>query len=119
MQDNARSRTDSVTKSAAFASLALLVPIATTTLIVTTPQTVSAQSTVTARAQDPGVRAGAVGAGEPTAGLTANETEYFLAGKAEFEEAEEVDEGLGPRLNLDSCGGCHLQPAMGGSSPAV
>ena len=23
------------------------------------------------------------------------------------------------RMNLDSCGGCHAQPAIGGSSPAV
>src|SRR5262249_41165629 len=28
-------------------------------------------------------------------------------------------DGLGPRFNLDSCVGCHLQPAPGGSSPAV
>ena len=27
--------------------------------------------------------------------------------------------GLGPRFNLDSCGGCHTQPAVGGSSPAI
>lgn len=26
--------------------------------------------------------------------------------------------GLGPRFNLDSCGGCHAFPAVGGSSPA-
>src|SRR5262249_37576519 len=26
---------------------------------------------------------------------------------------------LGPRMNLDSCGGCHVHPAVGGSSPAV
>src|SRR5262249_38706036 len=25
----------------------------------------------------------------------------------------------GPRMNLDSCGGCHAQPSVGGSSPAV
>jgi len=31
--------------------------------------------------------------------------------------AETADEGLGPRLNLDSCNGCHSQPATGGSSP--
>ena len=27
------------------------------------------------------------------------------------------ENGLGPRMNLDSCGGCHIQPALGGSSP--
>ena len=30
-----------------------------------------------------------------------------------------MDEGLGPRFNLDSCGGCHAAPAIGGTSPAV
>jgi len=70
-------------------------------------------------ARDPGVRGGAAGAGDPLPGLTAYELEYFNAGKEEFEEAEELDEGIGPRMNLDSCGGCHLQPALGGSSPAV
>src|SRR5262249_33321560 len=28
-------------------------------------------------------------------------------------------DGLGPTMNLDSCGGCHSQPALGGTSPAV
>jgi CxxC motif-containing protein (DUF1111 family) len=37
----------------------------------------------------------------------------------EFSAAETVSEGLGPRMNLDSCAGCHLQPAAGGSSPAT
>src|SRR5262249_53011037 len=37
-----------------------------------------------------------------------------------FNERETVaGVGLGPRFNLDSCGGCHAQPAAGGSSPAV
>ncbi|MBV9724952.1 MAG: thiol oxidoreductase [Gammaproteobacteria bacterium] len=27
--------------------------------------------------------------------------------------------GLGPRFNLNSCGGCHAQPAVGGTSPAT
>ena len=26
---------------------------------------------------------------------------------------------MGPRFNLDGCAGCHLQPAVGGTSPAV
>src|SRR5260221_6881016 len=30
-----------------------------------------------------------------------------------------TEAGLGPRFNLNSCSGCHLQPAVGGSSPAV
>jgi hypothetical protein len=53
------------------------------------------------------------------AGLTANQSEYFQAGKEDFEEAEEVADGLGPTLNLVSCVGCHSQPATGGTSPRV
>src|SRR5262245_11933295 len=71
------------------------------------------------KAVDPGPRQGAAGAGGPLAGLTSSENEYFVAGKADFEEAETVDDGLGPRMNLDSCGGCHIQPAVGGTSPSV
>jgi CxxC motif-containing protein (DUF1111 family) len=71
------------------------------------------------RASDPGVRGGAPGAGGPIAPLTAREFEFFTAGKTEFEGAEDVGDGLGPRMNLDSCGGCHAQPATGGTSPAV
>ena len=70
-------------------------------------------------ARDPGVRADAPGAGQPLPGLTTQQLEYFNAGLADFAEAEEVDEGMGPRMNLDSCGGCHAQPAIGGTSPAV
>jgi CxxC motif-containing protein (DUF1111 family) len=65
------------------------------------------------------VRAGAAGAGALLAGLTDNEIALFNAGKDEFEEEEGVDEGLGPTLNLGSCGGCHSQPAIGGTSPSV
>jgi CxxC motif-containing protein (DUF1111 family) len=70
------------------------------------------------QARDPGVRGGEAGAGGPIGGLSSNELAFFQLGLEDFEEAEEVDEGLGPRMNLDSCGGCHSQPAIGGSSPA-
>ena len=70
-------------------------------------------------ARDPGVRGGAAGAGDPIAGLTASELVFFEAGKKDFEEAEGVGDGLGPRFNLDSCAGCHTHPAVGGTSPAV
>jgi CxxC motif-containing protein (DUF1111 family) len=70
-------------------------------------------------AQDPGVRGGAANAGGPLPGLTAGEFAFFDVGKDDFAEAEGVGDGLGPRFNLDSCGGCHAQPATGGSSPAV
>ncbi|HEY2434606.1 MAG TPA: di-heme oxidoredictase family protein [Vicinamibacterales bacterium] len=69
--------------------------------------------------QDPGPRPGAAGAGNPLPGLTAQQLAFFEAGRAEFNESEEIADGLGPRLNLDSCVGCHSQPASGGSSPPV
>ena len=62
-------------------------------------------------ARDPGVRGGPSGAGGAIAGLTAQQQAYFNAGKEDFDEAEEIDDGIGPRMNLDSCGGCHSQPA--------
>ena len=74
----------------------------------------------TAYAQvDPGVRPGGAGAGGPLAGLTTNELAFFDAGRDDFAEAEGVGDGLGPRFNLDSCGGCHIQPSIGGTSPSV
>ena len=78
-------------------------------------------STLTIRptsARDPGPRAGNGSAGMPLPGLTPPQLAAFNAGKEDFEEAEEVDEGLGPTMNLDGCGGCHSQPAIGGTSPA-
>jgi CxxC motif-containing protein (DUF1111 family) len=67
------------------------------------------------RVRDPGVRSGG-GASEPLAGLTPTQLQLFNLGKAEFSEAEAVADGLGPAMNLDNCGGCHSQPAIGGSS---
>jgi CxxC motif-containing protein (DUF1111 family) len=69
-------------------------------------------------ARDPGLRPGPAGAGGPIDGLTANEMKFFQRGKEDFEEVEEIEEGLGPTMNLDSCATCHSQPAIGGSSPA-
>src|SRR5437868_3779492 len=73
----------------------------------------------TFRAHDPGPRGGPPAAGGPIAGLTANELAYFNSGKADFEEVEDFSDGLGPTMNLDSCAGCHAQPASGGSSPGA
>src|SRR5262245_22757985 len=70
-------------------------------------------------ARDPGVRGGAAGAGDMLAGLTGDQQTMFTDGLADFAEEEEVDEGVGPRFNFVSCGGCHAQPATGGTSPAV
>ncbi|HEY7377575.1 MAG TPA: di-heme oxidoredictase family protein [Steroidobacteraceae bacterium] len=69
--------------------------------------------------RDPGVRGDSPGAGQAIPGLRGYETEYFNAGLEDFNEAETLEEGLGPRFNLDGCAGCHAAPAVGGSSPAV
>src|SRR6266436_5587083 len=68
---------------------------------------------------DPGPRGGAAGAGGPLPGLSQDELNFFTAATDVFNEVEAVADGLGPRFNLDSCGGCHVHPAAGGSSPAT
>ncbi|HZE10645.1 MAG TPA: hypothetical protein VE034_03575, partial [Burkholderiales bacterium] len=71
-------------------------------------------------ALDPGVRSDPPGAGGPIDGISDNEKKFFEAGLDAFNEIQDVqgdDPGLGPRFNLDSCAGCHSQPAIGGSSP--
>jgi len=73
----------------------------------------------TFNASDPGVQGGARGTGRPLPGLSATQNAFFLDGQADFNEEEAVADGLGPRMNLDGCGACHIQPAIGGTSPAV
>jgi CxxC motif-containing protein (DUF1111 family) len=68
--------------------------------------------------KDPGVRGGPAAAGGPLPGLTSAELAFFDAGRAAFLAVATVKDGLGPRFNLDSCAGCHAQPAAGGSSPS-
>ena len=74
-------------------------------------------------ASDPGVRPdpqnGPKSAGGMISGLTPAEQALFAAGLEDFEAADNIASGLGPRVNLDSCQGCHVAPAVGGSSPAV
>src|SRR5215831_14553056 len=77
-------------------------------------------------ATDPGVRGGPAGVGGMLSGLNAHNQQLFLAGLASIQEIDSVQGtvpgtglGLGPRFNMDSCGGCHGSPAPGGSSPAV
>ncbi|HUL49646.1 MAG TPA: di-heme oxidoredictase family protein [Gemmatimonadales bacterium] len=53
--------------------------------------------------------------GAPLHGLTADEQARFAAGVAEFEDAEEPDEGLGPVFNEASCSSCHAAP-LGGTT---
>ena len=81
-------------------------------------QSVSATAASNTTAKDPGVRGGPPGAGQAIAGMTAGETDFFKNhGAPVFAEVEDVADGLGPRFNLDSCAGCHIHPALGGSSP--
>jgi CxxC motif-containing protein (DUF1111 family) len=82
---------------------------------------------------DPGVRGGPAGAGGPVPGLDATETTFFKAVSKRFLEvdsvsgnannpnlqADETGVGLGPRFNLNACAGCHIFPAVGGTSPAI
>ena len=77
-------------------------------------------------ATDPGVRGGPPAAGGPLPGIGRLDLQFFLAGQNAFQEVDSVQgtipdtgRGLGPRFNLDSCAGCHSQPAPGGSSPQV
>lgn len=74
---------------------------------------------------DPGVRACTNCAGGPLASVSANANDlaFFNAGLSQFNEHQVVQgaeaNGLGPRFNLDSCAGCHAQPAVGGTAPAT
>ena len=70
-------------------------------------------------ARDPGPHpTGATDQPQPLEGLTSGQTALFNAGMAKFQGREAVKDGLGPTMNLDSCGGCHSQPTAGGTSPA-
>jgi CxxC motif-containing protein (DUF1111 family) len=77
--------------------------------------------------QDPGVRGGAPGAGGPLPGLGTLEIAFFTAAANRFQEIDSVSgtisgekgSGLGPRFNMNSCAGCHAQPTVGGTSPAI
>src|SRR6516165_22568 len=69
-------------------------------------------------AHDPGPRTGTAGAGKPLADLTGPQLNLFNAGIAEFKKHDEVKaDGLGPRMNVDSCAGCHSYPDVGDKSP--
>lgn len=78
-------------------------------------------------AHDPGVRAGSVNSGQPLSSLSAAELQYFQDGLSRFLQIDSVvgtasgapGTGLGPTFNSNSCGSCHSQPAVGGSSPSA
>jgi len=56
--------------------------------------------------------------GGPFERLTAEELDGFLVGQEDFEEIEEVDEGLGPVFNEAGCVVCHDNP-VGGTTNRV
>jgi CxxC motif-containing protein (DUF1111 family) len=85
----------------------------------TNTTTTTATTANSSRTIDPGVRGGDPGAGGPLPGLTEAELAFFEVAKDVFQEVDAVADGLGPRFNLDSCSGCHLQPSVGGTSPAI
>jgi len=78
-------------------------------------------------ARDPGVRQGPPSVGGPRAGLTGSYPQLFYDALERFQEVDSVSGnqtgstggGLGPRFNGISCSGCHAQPTIGGSSPAI
>src|SRR5437762_7372649 len=101
-------------RSITIAACAVIVFVITFLSGVSTPgSSLAAQLLPPLAAHDPGPRGGAAGAGGPLLGLTDGQLKFFNAGSMDFEEADPVAEGLGPRFNLDSCGGCHSQPALG------
>jgi CxxC motif-containing protein (DUF1111 family) len=80
-----------------------------------------------AQVSDSGVRHAAADNGPPPPlpGLTDDELAFYQDGLARFSKVKVVNSGtgdnsgLGPRFNSDQCSSCHLQPFIGGSSPAV
>jgi CxxC motif-containing protein (DUF1111 family) len=55
-------------------------------------------------------------AGAPLVGLTVTQLAAFTGGLADFQDVEEVSDGLGPIFNERSCAACHTTPAIGGGS---
>jgi mono/diheme cytochrome c family protein len=51
--------------------------------------------------------------GGPIGGLNAADLARFDAGKNEFEDVDDVEEGLGPVFNENSCATCHSGPTGG------
>ena len=50
----------------------------------------------------------------PRAGLAPEQVMRFRDGETQFLRDFSVSEGLGPRFNSSSCGGCHHRPVIGG-----
>ena len=99
--------------------LLVILSILAALFVVVLLQSRSVSSQPSFRAHDLGVRGGDPSAGTAIDGLIGKQLGFFDAGKEDFEEVEEVADGLGPTMNLDGCATCHMQPAVGGSSPFV
>jgi hypothetical protein len=74
-------------------SVGLFLILALVIVLIRQAPTVTSQASFTA--QDPGVRGGAAGAGDPIAGLSLTQLAFFNAGRDDFVEVEEVADGLG------------------------
>jgi CxxC motif-containing protein (DUF1111 family) len=78
-------------------------------------------------ARDPGVRTRSMGAGQYLPQLSAAQIQFFQDGQTRFSQVDSVSGtvagergiGLGPTFNSNSCGSCHGQPAVGGTSPST
>ena len=68
---------------------------------------------------DPGPRGAPIGAGAPIANLSPDQMRFFTDASQRCVHSEGVANGLGPTFNADSCGACHSQPAIGGTSPST
>jgi CxxC motif-containing protein (DUF1111 family) len=108
-------------------SLKILIAAVRSTLLCFVIVTMFGSQNGAAQATDPGIRNPPAGCpdvstcfGPPLAGLAqgSGELNFFLNyGVPQFTQVEAFKDGLGPRFNLDSCAGCHIFPAVGGSSP--
>jgi CxxC motif-containing protein (DUF1111 family) len=88
-----------------------------------------------AQLKDPGVRTGDINGQKgltittpaPLSSVNTSDgsLQFFVNAQGRFTDQEVVNNttsnnvGLGPRFNFNSCSGCHIQPAVGGTGPAV
>ena len=98
-------------------SLARLLHSGTFTLILLMALSVPSSEQVNSAA-DPGPRGAPAGAGGHIANLSLDQLRFFNDAGMRFVHSEGVANGLGPTFNGDSCGVCHSQPAIGGTSPS-
>lgn len=75
--------------------------------------------------KDPGPRGGSPGAGGPVSSLSDSDKLFFSQALMRFQQVTSVagtipgedGRGLGPSFNSNGCGTCHIEPAIGGTSP--